>query len=189
MTQNKSTGPLTAAGKATSSQNALRHGLASGTILIPGEDPEEFAALQDGLLDQYQPADLTEKILVNDMARHHWLKDRAMRLQGEALAIAQPGELPPTFSVLLRYQTTNERAFHKALTTLQALRKQQVTDNKQQNRFVSQQKKQSENDLNAAINAYIYGPLPGASGQPSAEEMMRLTLQNDPGELPEDLEL
>lgn len=189
MTPNKSTGPRTEAGKQKSSQNALRHGLASGTILIPGEDPEEFASLHDGLLDQYQPANTTETILVHDMARHHWLKDRAMRLQGEALAVAPPGELPPSFSVLLRYQTTNERAFHKALSTLQALRKQQLTGTKQQTKFVSQQNRKAENDLDAAINAYIYGPLPDASGQPSAEETMRLMLQNDPGEPADDMDL
>ena len=48
----KSTGPRTASGKAASSQNALRHGLASGTILIPGEDPEQLAALQQALIEQ-----------------------------------------------------------------------------------------------------------------------------------------
>ena len=163
MTPNNSTGPRTEAGKATSSQNELRHGLASGTILIPGEDPEEFAALEQGLLAQYQPADLTETLLVNDMARHHWLKDRAIRLQGEALATANPGELPASFSVLLRYQTTNERAFHKALATLQSLRKQQLTTQKQEKQFVSQQNKKADDDMIAAVNSYIYGPTPGSA--------------------------
>ena len=105
--------------KKPASQNALKHGLASSTILIPGENPEELHALEIALFDQYKPANPIESLLVTDMVKHHWLKDRALRLQGEALATAAPGELPATFPVLLRYQTTNDRAFYKALNTLQ----------------------------------------------------------------------
>jgi hypothetical protein len=36
------TGSRTKAGKATGSQNALKHGLANGTLLLPDEDPAEF---------------------------------------------------------------------------------------------------------------------------------------------------
>ena len=133
----QSTGPRTESGKATSSRNALKHGLASGTILIPGEDPDEYDALLEALLDQYTPANITEELLVHAMAKHHWLKDRALRLQGSALAAAQPGELPATFSVLLRYQTTNERAFHKALATLIAMQKESRATLEQ---FVSQKR-------------------------------------------------
>jgi hypothetical protein len=135
----KSTGPKTEAGKAASSKNALRHGLASGTILIPGEDPAEFQALEDALFDQYKPADPTQTILVHDMAKHHWLKDRALRLQGEALSLATPGEIPASFPVLLRYQTTNDRAFYKALDTLKVLQLQAQND---AHDFVSQQQQE-----------------------------------------------
>jgi hypothetical protein len=135
----KSTGPKTEAGKAASSKNALRHGLASGTILIPGEDPAEFQALEDALFDQYKPADPTQTLLVHDMAKHHWLKDRALRLQGEALSLATPGEIPASFPVLLRYQTTNDRAFYKALDTLKVLQLQAEND---AHDFVSQQQQE-----------------------------------------------
>jgi hypothetical protein len=133
--KSKSTGPRTESGKAASSQNALRHGLASNTLLIPGEDPAEYQALEDALIAEHAPTTATETLLVEDMAKHHWLKDRAIRLQGEALAHMTGGELPASFSVLMRYQTTNDRAFHKALATLQALRKQALAT---PNHFVSQ---------------------------------------------------
>ena len=135
-TKSKSTGPRTEAGKAASSQNALRHGLASGTPLIPGEDPAQYQALVDALFTEHAPAGATETLLVADMAKHYWLKDRALRLQGESLALMTDGELPATFAVLIRYQSTNERAFHKAFATLQALRKQALAT---RNQFVSQQ--------------------------------------------------
>jgi len=133
--QNPSTGPKTEAGKAVSSQNALRHGLASGTIVVPGEDPEVFQAFAASLKTQYAPANAIEEVLVADMARHHWLKDRAMRLQDEGIANAPKGQLPDNFSVLLRYQTTNERAFHKAFAVLTILQKERKSE---QREFVSQ---------------------------------------------------
>lgn len=157
----KSTGPRTASGKAASSQNALRHGLASGTILIPGEDPEQLATLQQALIEQHKPATAVEELLVHDMATNHWLKDRAIRLQGEALAIAQPGELPATFLVLLRYQTTNERAFHKALATLQAIQKEARIIQEQ---FVSQADR-------TEFMSKLFAPLPSLAGRPSMEEL------------------
>ena len=81
--------------KKPASQNALKHGLASSTILIPGENPEELHALEIALFDQYKPANPIESLLVTDMVKHHWLKDRALRLQGEALATAAPANSPP----------------------------------------------------------------------------------------------
>ena len=129
-TQTRSTGPRTEAGKATSSQNALTHGLASGTLFIEGEDQSEYQSLITNLLEEWQPATPTESLLVHNMAKHHWLVERSLRLQGEALATAAPGTLPPFFAVLLRYQITNERAFtraQKSLTDMQRARREFVS--------------------------------------------------------------
>src|SRR5271166_3391996 len=80
----KSCGPKTAAGKAKSSMNHLSWGFCSNGILMPGENPAEFRSLLDDLLDQHQPANVTEQILVEKMAQNKWLGDRAFRLQSEA---------------------------------------------------------------------------------------------------------
>jgi len=154
---NKSTGPRTDEGKAASSKNALRHGLASGAILIPGEDPAQFQTLEQALFDQHQPVNATEILLVADMAKHHWLKDRALRLQGETLAAAKPGELPPAFAVYLRYQTTHERAFHKAFATFNALRKEQHAQERQ---FVSQKQKEADRQAIADLQRKMFAPMP-----------------------------
>lgn len=55
-----STGPRSCAGKLASSRNSLKHGLASGEIIIRGEDPLAFEALLNALLDEHQPANETE---------------------------------------------------------------------------------------------------------------------------------
>ncbi len=49
----KSTGPRSAAGKAKSSRNAVKHGLLAGRIVLADhkdEDPQQFSLLLDGLL-------------------------------------------------------------------------------------------------------------------------------------------
>src|ERR1035438_7418764 len=40
----KSTGPKTRPGKATASMNALHHGLRARTVVLPGENREDFVA-------------------------------------------------------------------------------------------------------------------------------------------------
>jgi len=145
------TGPRTKAGKATSSQNSLKHGLASGTLLLPDEDPAAFEAFHQSLIADQAPNGATEELLVQDMAKHHWLMDRAIRLQSEAL---QSDDMPK-FALFLRYQTTNHRAFHKSLTALQLIRKQ----------FVSQSKKEDLQTFEQDFSALISGSYSTADRQ------------------------
>jgi hypothetical protein len=131
------TGPRTAAGKAISSRNAFKHGLASSQLIIEGEDLAEFESLEAALLDEHAPATPTETLLVKDLAKFYWLKDRAMRFQAIAFNITAPHldkmAAPIDLSVLLRYQIANERAFYKALKTLQVTQKERK-------QFVSQKR-------------------------------------------------
>lgn len=133
----KSTGPRTAAGKRASAKNALQHGLASGTILMDGEDPDAFENLTQHLVADFKPKNAVETILVTQMAKHHWLANRALRLQAEVLSSEnrKRGEIPASLSVLLRYQNANQRGFRQCLETLNSLRKQELAAAKQ---FVSQ---------------------------------------------------
>jgi hypothetical protein len=149
-TENPKGGPRTAAGKAASSRNSFKHGLASGQILIEGEDPDAFDSLVADLEADYQPATETEALLVHDLAKFHWLADRAIRLQAlafasAAFAIAVP-EIPASLNVLIRYQTTNQRAFQTTLKSLQALQKERKAAEERTERFVSQEPVQAEEE-------------------------------------------
>ncbi len=119
-----STGPRTPIGKLASSRNSLKHGLASGEVIIPGEDPSAFEALLTALLDEHQPTAATEELLVNEMAQSYWLAQRALRLQNECFT--DEGVDDKRLSLYMRYHTTHERAFHKALTTLMKIKKEQA---------------------------------------------------------------
>ncbi|MGA8028611.1 MAG: hypothetical protein WB992_15820 [Bryobacteraceae bacterium] len=125
-----STGPRSPEGKLASSLNSLKHGLASGEIIIPGEDPAAFDALLHDLLEEHQPANPTEELLVKEMAQSYWLTQRALRFQNRCFT--ENGVDEKRLALYLRYQTTHDRAFHKALTTLIKLRKEPAR------RFVSQ---------------------------------------------------
>ena len=120
----KSSGPKTAEGKAASSLNRLSHGFASSTArLIPGENPEEFHSLVAGLMSEHLPATQTEQILVEKMALNQWLSLRAFRLQGnlfvgQMIVNQDKFGIPLGLGLLIRYQTSAERAFHRAHTDL-----------------------------------------------------------------------
>jgi hypothetical protein len=68
----KSHGPATAAGRARSSQNATRHGLAGQSIVLPTESLEEFHALLNSYLADFAPAGLVETELVEAMVAARW---------------------------------------------------------------------------------------------------------------------
>lgn len=126
-----STGPRTPEGKLASSRNSLKHGLASAQLIIPGEDPAAFDALLADLLHDHQPANPTEQLLVQEMAQSYWLTQRALRFQNECFTAE--GVDQKRLALFLRYQTTHERAFHKALNTLIRLKKDRARG------FVSQE--------------------------------------------------
>jgi hypothetical protein len=129
-----STGPRTIEGKLASSRNATQHGLAGGQIIIPGEDPAAFDSLLSALLAEHQPANTTEELLVAEIAQSHWLTQRALRLQNNCFN--DSGEVDTKrLALFLRYQTTHQRAFHKALSALLTFQK---TRRKQEIGFVSQ---------------------------------------------------
>jgi hypothetical protein len=128
----KSCGPKTAEGKAKSCLNHLSHGFTSNTArLIPGENEEELKALLADLMDEYQPATPTEQILVEKMCQNQWLSGRAFRLQSDAFTTGGRGgyfavklTITKDLGVLIRYQTSAERAFHQAHKELVTAQKQ-----------------------------------------------------------------
>jgi hypothetical protein len=117
-----STGPRTATGKAVSSANSLKHGLTSGRLIIPGEDPAEFEALLSDLVKEHAPANETESLLVQQMAQSWWLMQRAIRIQSQAFTETRIDT--HKLALFLRYQTTHERAFYRALNLLIKLQKE-----------------------------------------------------------------
>jgi hypothetical protein len=68
----KSTGPKTPEGKAAIRLNALRHGLLSKEILLPGEDEEALRELGEHLRAELQPVGALENLLVDRIIASYW---------------------------------------------------------------------------------------------------------------------
>jgi hypothetical protein len=104
----KSTGPRTEQGKYTSSRNNTRHGLRSNTRFLPGENPADFDILSQGMLSEFNPLDVTETELVNQLIDIQWRLRRAGDYEAKVLT-----QEPPDFKGL------NAMSLHAARLTRQ----------------------------------------------------------------------
>ena len=138
----QSTGPNTSEGKAASSHNATSHGLSGHNFRVQNwESQAHYVSLLSGLFVEFRPQTTLEKELVESLAEHRWLVQRALRLQEGCfhtdLAYCDD---PIALALYLRYQTTHERAASKALRELQNLQQQRK---KAEIGFVSQKDAQA----------------------------------------------
>ena len=116
----KSTGPVTPEGKAISSRNRVSAGFNSTTTyFLNDEQEDDFWQLLEDFTNQYQPADITEQVLVEKMVHNQWLSLRAIRYQRNRLFYREFNDpMPPDLGLLIRYQNSADRAFFKARTEL-----------------------------------------------------------------------
>ena len=143
----KSAGATSAAGKQASSQNRFSHGLCiqsthtnASFYFLDDENKAAYDVLCDRLCNEHQPETETETILLRRMAQHECLRARALRFQNTCLFEDQHIIATQQFALYLRYQTTHERAFYKALNELQKLRNERT---KEQIGFESQKARPS----------------------------------------------
>ena len=68
----RSTGPKTEVGKAAVRLNALKHGLLSLQILLPGEDAAALAELHEGVVRALEPDGEWEHLMVDRIVQGMW---------------------------------------------------------------------------------------------------------------------
>jgi hypothetical protein len=137
-----STGPTTEEGKAISSQNRRKFGLTGRFTVLPWEDQEDFNLLVTRLRAEHQPTIAFETDLIEKMAQHFWLAQRAVLLQETCFDRELPiCEQEKLMALYLRYQTTHERAFERCVKELRTLRNE---SRKQKIGFDSQKRKDAE---------------------------------------------
>ena len=56
--------------------NALKHGLTAVTVLLPGEDPDEYQTLYDGTFKDFNPLDTTETAWLDAVGTRMRLQDQ-----------------------------------------------------------------------------------------------------------------
>ncbi len=142
----KSHGPATPEGKARSSANSRRHGLASASILMDGESAEDFQLLRADFLNQFQPQTAVETDLVDVMAIARWRLRRLLAIEAHlfdleilyrkddikarsklkvmeqedrlAFVFQKLGDHGNSLTLLLRYEGSLNRSYDKALKQL-----------------------------------------------------------------------
>jgi hypothetical protein len=143
----KSRGPVTPEGKQRSSQNALKHGLASGAILLATEDWDSYLKCREAYILRFQPADDIELDLVEEMVAARWRQQRMWVIESAALddqLEAQRAEVDQEYeditpdvrtalaftrladesralALINRYESRYSRQFHRALKALREL--------------------------------------------------------------------
>jgi hypothetical protein len=78
-----STGPTTEAGRSRSSRNALKHGLTAEKVTIDGEDPKQFEAFRDDVLESLRPEGAIEEQLAERIVLCWWRLRRVCRMEAD----------------------------------------------------------------------------------------------------------
>jgi hypothetical protein len=130
-TRRSRSGPKTEAGRQRIRLNALKHGLCAKSVIVPGESPEEYDDMRADLLDQFKPDTPQEQMLVDQLAQSYWALLRARRKETELLASQAAmqawewtDEYLHSVERFNRYRNSSERAYQRALGTLQKFQKE-----------------------------------------------------------------
>jgi hypothetical protein len=118
----KSTGPKTSEGKAAVSMNALRHGLRARTVVLPGENREEFTQLCDDLEIEWHPQSRTEQFYLEQMAVSQWKLTRMEVGEAAIFAdVAGSASKIPLLDRLWQAECRLERSYARAQRELERL--------------------------------------------------------------------
>jgi hypothetical protein len=136
-----STGPKTPEGKQAVRLNAVTFGLRARSLLIAGEDPEEYAQLWGDLAVEWQPKTKSERLYVEQMSTSQWLLARIAKGESQLYDAAIP--IDKKFSLLREVasqRTRLERSFTSAMHELQQLQKARKAQPRSQARQTEQAK-------------------------------------------------
>ncbi len=136
----KSKGPKTEAGKKTSSQNAIWHGLSAESVLLKCELRGRFNNVRDTWCNVLLPANKAENEIVEDLAATRWRMHRAAALQqilvnmehckqtgtlwqdsGDHILVDSYARLSPETGLIDRLQRHEDRLHRRFMRNLKAL--------------------------------------------------------------------
>lgn len=141
----KSTGPKTLEGKAAVRYNAMKHGLLSQDVLLPGEDESALRELAALLRDELQPVGELESLLVDRIIAAHWrlrrlgrvetgiflwqqYEEGAERAQQEARTYEGDKRLSDMLEEINDFMPTDEKKREEALSRVRELKAKQGTE-------------------------------------------------------------
>jgi uncharacterized coiled-coil protein SlyX len=81
-----STGPATPETKSAVRHNAIKYGIHAESLIIPGEDPEEFEAFKEFQVDAWHPQDTAEQQCVDQLTTTLWRLNRLENAEAQIWA-------------------------------------------------------------------------------------------------------
>ena len=135
----RSRGPITAAGKLTSSLNAIRHGLLAKCVVLPTEGRDGFDILMDQHIQFYNPINDVELGVIEEMVASLWRLRRTWaietQLHADAIDNQPPGDevrrlaaaftilaSTPQLAILHRHETRLHNMRQRAIKNMHLLR-------------------------------------------------------------------
>lgn len=118
MTNNKG-GVKTAEGKEINKYNAVRHGILVKVLL--DDEFDNANIIQNKLLEEYQPQSVTEELLIETMVISYVRRQRACNQEIYGIGVLSYASTSSGAETYLRYITTSERQFYRALHELQRI--------------------------------------------------------------------
>jgi hypothetical protein len=128
----KSTGPKTPEGKAAVRHNALRHGLLSQEVLLPGEDEASLKELGESLRAELQPIGELENLLVDRIVAATWRLRRLGRVEAGIFTSELYGELTTR-----AYNQANTYVRPELQDLLESIEKTTITDEQKHKEAIS----------------------------------------------------
>ena len=118
----KSTGPRTPEGKEASRLNALKHGLDSASIVIPGEDSAAYEALAADYDDEFDPQSAVERFQVDTLIRCDWQRRRLQRVEAKLYrALLAEGASPEDLDVAILRDSSTAKLLRKVFSQIASL--------------------------------------------------------------------
>jgi hypothetical protein len=122
-----STGPATLEGKAAVRLNAIKYGIHAESIVIPGEDPEEYQAFVEFQLDAWRPQDTAEQQCVDQLTTDSWRLNRLRHAEAKMWdtgldALEQKSTLLDRVGRMIDRLQRSIRQITRELQRMQALR-------------------------------------------------------------------
>jgi hypothetical protein len=118
----KSTRPKTPQGKAAVRMNSLRHGLRARTVVLPGENRDEFNQLCDDLQREWEPQSRTAQFYLEQMAVSQWKLTRMEVAEAGIFKEALSAKVQlPLLDRLWQAQGRLERSYARAQRELERI--------------------------------------------------------------------
>jgi hypothetical protein len=124
-----STGPATPEGKSAVRLNAIKYGIHAESIVIPGENPDEYQAFVKFQLDAWCPQDTAEQQCVDQLTTDSWRLNRLRHAEAKLWdcgidTLEQKAPLLDRVARMIDRLQRSIRQITRELQRLQALRAQ-----------------------------------------------------------------